>query len=75
MQIDQNYQNKCFIITKDNFNLFDLEENKIIETLNFNKLIDLYQKQANYSNFNNKIYSNPVKICSDISKIDPNQVI
>lgn len=83
LQLDEYQHGKCFLITKDNFNAFDLGQNKIIETLDFKKLLASYNNNNN-KNINSGISSktdlsekstpNPIKICSDVSKIDPNQV-
>ena len=81
MQLEENHDGKCFIITKDDFNVFDLAHNKLVETLNFNKLLaslnnnEVNSSSPNKIDFNDKSTSNPIKICSDVSKIDPNQVI
>jgi len=37
VKIDDNSDNKCFIINKKSFNVFDLLENKLIETFNYNE--------------------------------------
>jgi len=78
LQLDEIHSNRCFLITRDNFNFFDLAENKTVETLNFNKLLVSYNSQVNSASnkteYNKLSASIPIKICSDVSKIDPNQV-
>ncbi len=86
MQLDDSNDGKCFLITKDNFNVFDIAANKTLETLNFKKLLASFYNKNNYQvnsgsaktagiDFSDKKTSNPIKICSDVSKIDQNQVI
>ncbi len=84
LQLDESNDGKCFLITKDNLNVFDIAANKTFETLNFKKLLASFynNNQVNSGSaktagidFSDKKTSNPIKICSDVSKIDQNQVI
>lgn len=72
---DENSDNKCYIINKDNFNIFDLNQNKIVHSLCYKKMLNNEMMNSIQNNLDlNELNSNPIKICSDFSNIDSNQV-
>jgi hypothetical protein len=71
VKIPEKNEELIYLIGKNEFSLFDISRNKIIENLNYseiNKSFNEVKKEANKNN------NQPMKISSDISKIDSNQV-
>ena len=70
MKIPEKNDELIYLIGKDEFSLFDVSRNKLVENFNYKSSLNT-EKNLNLFEESN---SQPMKICSDISKIDSNQV-